>query len=535
VFLQKKQSIDFREISRMLWRRRWVILLPFVVTVAAALVGSLFMEPQYESTATLAFENPVPLTRTVQQATGVRETDNEEIRVMRKRMLASSFLESVAVQVGLTENPRIHQRVDQLARENPGHDRNDLLMRACVGTLTHMLDIRAEGSDIFYVRAVSNSPELSYRVASTVAELYVHTDRQSKLRQSEEAFKFAQEQAAIYEGKLEEKRRQLREYEQQAAVRPLSSSPVSPTTVTRVRALISDAEADQEFARTQRDAARSKVNEAGLSAYLNLDLLASPTLKALRETLYELELHLAMTMVEARDDDPAVTSAKNQIAAKNQQVLRELENLAAVAFPTLDADSRQLLVDHQYSALSFEAADRRKAALQEFVNKYASDLASVPAEEFRTSRLKEEVESANRVYQTWQEQAASTHIAKAVQSSKVGDLLVVLEPPKMPLVPFAPEKKNIFVLAAFMGIGLGIGTAVLIEYLDMSLKSVEDIEEVLALPILGTVPRMQAAVIEDIELRRRNRIRILVPATLLTVLALAIATWFLLTQNATVG
>ncbi|HET9886340.1 MAG TPA: GNVR domain-containing protein, partial [bacterium] len=196
---------------------------------------------------------------------------------------------------------------------------------------------------------------------------------------------------------------------------------------------------------------------------------------------------------------------------------------------------RQLLVDHQYSALSFEAADRRKAALQEFVNKYASDLASVPAEEFRLSRLKEEVESSNRVYQTWQEQAASTHIAKAVQSSKVGDLLVVLEPPKMPLVPFAPEKKNIFVLAAFMGIGLGIGTAVLIEYLDMSLKSVEDIEEVLALPILGTVPRMQAAVIEDMELRRRNRIRILVPATLLTVLALAIATWFLLTQNATVG
>ena len=169
MFLQKKQTIDFREISRMLWRRRWVILLPFVVTVAAALVGSLLMEPQYESTATLAFENRVPLTRTVQQATGVRETDNEEIRVMRKRMLASSFLESVAVQVGLTENPRIHQRVDQLARENPGHDRNDLLMRACVGTLTHMLDIRAEGLDIFYVRAVSNSPELSYRVASTVA------------------------------------------------------------------------------------------------------------------------------------------------------------------------------------------------------------------------------------------------------------------------------------------------------------------------------------------------------------------------------
>ena len=111
----------------------------------------------------------------------------------------------------------------------------------------------------------------------------------------------------------------------------------------------------------------------------------------------------------------------------------------------------------------------------------------------------------------------------------------MLEPPKMPLTPFAPEKKNIFVLAAFMGIGLGIGTAVLIEYLDMSLRSVNEIEEVLALPILGTVPRMQATVLADMEHRRRARMRFLVPATLLTVLALAIATWFLLTQNVAVG
>lgn len=535
MFFQSKQTIDFRELGRMLWRRRWVILIPFVVTVAAALIGSMFIEPQYESVATLAFENPVPLTRTVEQATGQRETDGEGIRVMRKRMLASSFLESVAVQVGMLENPRMHARVEQLARENPGHDRNDLLMRACVATLTRMLEIRSEGSDIFYVRAVSNSPQFSYRVASTVAELYVHTDRQSKLRQSEDAFKFAQEQAAIYEAKLEEKRRQLREYEQEAALRPLSSSPVSATTVSKVRALISQAQADQEFLRGRRDTARTRVTESGLNAYLSLDLLASPTLNALRQTLYELERHLAMTMVESNENDPAVISAKNQIASKNQQILRELENLASVAFPTLDVDARQLLVDHQYSAVALEAAERREAALQEFVNKYASDLANVPAEEFRLSRLKEEVESSNRVYQTWQEQAASTHIAKAVQSSKVGDLLVVLEPAKMPLSPFAPEKKNIFVLAAFMGIGLGIGTAILIEYLDMSLRSVDEIEEVLALPILGTVPRMQATVLADMDLRRRNRIRILVPATLLTVLALAIATWFLLTQNAAVG
>lgn len=519
----------------MLWRRRLIIVIPLVLTVAAALVGSLFMEPQYESVATLAVENPVQFTRTVQQATGTQRVDGDEIRSMRKRMLASSFLEAVAVQIGLHENPRILAQVERAGRENPGHDKADLLMRQCVGMLERMLDIRSEGSDIFYVRAVSNSPELAYKVASTVAEQYVKADQQTKLRKSEEAFSFAQEQAAIYEQKLEEKRRQLREYEEQAAVRPLSSSPVSEATIGRVRTLITGADADLEFLRGRHEAVRSRVAEAGLEAYLGLGLLSSPTLKALRETLYELERHLAMTLVESREEDVAVTSAKNQIASKNQQVLKELESVALLAFPTIASESRQVLVDHEYSKLTLDAAQRRRDALKDFMSKYAADLASVPAEEFRLSRLKEEVDGANRVYQTWQEQAAATHIAKAVQSSQVGDLLMILEPAKLPLAPFAPEKKNILLLAVFMGMILGVGTAILMEYLDMTLKSVEEIEHVLELPILGAVPRMQAAVVEDLESRRRNRLRLLVPATVLTVLALAALSWYLLVQNKSVG
>ncbi len=532
MFFQNKQTIDFREIRRMLWRRRVVIVMPLVLTVGGAVIGSLFLEPQYESVATLAYENPVQLTRTVQQAAGpVRDGDNDEIRVLRKRILASSFLESVAVQIGLHENPRILAQVERMARENPSHDRADLLMRQCVGTLTRMLDVRSEGSDIFYIRAVSNSPELAHRVASTVAGQYVKSAQQQKLQQSEEAFNFAQEQAAIYEQKLDERRRQLRVYEEQAALKPLSSTPVSEATISRVRTLITAADADIEFLRGRQQSVRSRVAEEGLESYLGLGLMDSPMLKAQRETLFDLERHLAMSMVETREEDAAVSSAKNQVSSKNQQILKEIEATAQIAFPALDADARRILVDHEYSQLTLDAAMRRKAALQEFMSKYAADLASVPAEEFRFSRLKEEVDSANRLYQMWQEQAASMQIAKAVQSSKVSDLLVLLEPAKLPLAPFAPEKRNIFVLAIFMGAALGFGTAILIEYLDMTLKSVEEIEHVLGLPILGAVPRMQAAVLADFEARRRNRLRVLVPATVVTVIALAVLSWYLLTQG----
>lgn len=532
MLFQRKQTFDFVEIRRMLWRRRMLILIPLLLTIGGGVVGSFFMEPQYEATATLAKENPVAFVRPVQQATGGgRGMDNEEIRFLRKKILSSSFLESIVVQIGLHESPRILAQTERMARELPGHDKSDLLMRQCVGVLGRMLDIRSEGTDIFYIRAVSNSPEMAYKVASTIATQYVQSDQQTKLRRSQDSEAFAQEQAAIYEKTLEEKRIQLREFEEKAALRPLNSSPVNETTISRVRALKTSAEADIEFMTGRHEAARGKIVEAGLESYLTLGMLDSATLRAFRETIFELERHLAMTLVESLEGDAQVTSAKNQIAAKNQQSLQELESAASLAFPTLDTTSRRLLVDHEYTKLVLESAKRRRDALQEFMNKYAADLASVPAQNFQMSRLKEEVESANRLYQTWQEQAASAQIAKAVQSSDVGDLLIVLEPAKLPIQPFAPNKKNIIALAVFMGLALGIGTAILMEYLDMTLKSVEEIEQILELPILGAVPRMQAAVLQDMESKRRNRIRVLVPATVLTVLALAVAGWFLLVQD----
>ena len=537
MIFEKKQTVDLREIRRMLWRRRLVIVLPLVIAMAAGVAGIILSQPQYSSTATLALETPVPLTRAVAQATGVGgRRDNDGVRILRKRIQSSSFLESVAVQIGLHESPRIVARAKRLARENPVHDEKDLLLRECVRSLNQMLDIRAEGYDIFYIRAVANSADLAYAVAHTVAEQYMQSTQRGRLRQSEEAYKFAQEQVAIYETKLEEKRQQLRDFEQRMALRGIESSPVNTANVSRVNTLIAGAETDLEFLRGRHETVRVRIDEAGLEAFLALGLMESSKLDALKRTLFELEKHLALTLIEYEESENAVQAAKNQIAVKSQQLLTELESLAALAFPSVVAEYRQLLVDYEFTLLSLDAAARRRDEMREFLGRYAQDLANMPADEFRLARLREEVASAERLYQTWIEQANSTQISKAVQSASVGNQIVLIEPAQLPIAPFAPEKNRIMALALVMGLALGVGGAVAMEYLDLTLKSVDEIELVLGVPILGAVPRMQAAVIEDHAARRRNRFRVLIPSLGFTALALvALAYWYFFLQSGGVG
>ena len=44
-------------------------------------------------------------------------------------------------------------------------------------------------------------------------------------------------------------------------------------------------------------------------------------------------------------------------------------------------------------------------------------------------------------------------------------------------------------LGAFAGITLGVGLAFFVEYLDTSVKTMDDVEKVLELPVLGIIPK----------------------------------------------
>jgi uncharacterized protein involved in exopolysaccharide biosynthesis len=298
---------------------------------------------------------------------------------------------------------------------------------------------------------------------------------------------------------------------------------VSKGNLTRVHTLVAATEADIDFQRGRHEAVVQRIRDAGLDAYLGLGLIDSPKLGALKETLYELERNLALSQVESPEGSASVVAGTNQIAVKSQQLLSELESLASSELPSLVAESRRLLVDHEFTRVSVQAAEARRAELRAFLDRYANDLASVPAKEFRLERLQEEVQSRQRLYQTWLEQANATQIAKALQSDEVGERMVILEPAVLPLQPFAPNRTRILLVALAMCVALGIGAAVLTEYFDLTLKSVEEIEAVLGAPILGAVPRMQAAVVDNLEMRRRRRVWVFASGSILLLAAAAAA------------
>lgn len=64
----------------------------------------------------------------------------------------------------------------------------------------------------------------------------------------------------------------------------------------------------------------------------------------------------------------------------------------------------------------------------------------------------------------------------------------IIQAPQLPENPVSPNKKLNILIAFVLGLMVGVGVVLLLEYLDNTFKSREELEKALDLPIIGTIP-----------------------------------------------
>ncbi len=85
--------------------------------------------------------------------------------------------------------------------------------------------------------------------------------------------------------------------------------------------------------------------------------------------------------------------------------------------------------------------------------------------------------------------AASVFVKRVPALTKLNNLTVV-DTAITPIAPVKPKKSLTLAVAAMLGLMLGLGAAFLLEYMDNTFKSKDDIESILDLPVLGLIPKI---------------------------------------------
>lgn len=222
-----------------------------------------------------------------------------------------------------------------------------------------------------------------------------------------------------------------------------------------------------QLANTYAELARREPIANATMAALGLDKLPD----------YEVGVIYASTMVEitVTDTNPARASA----------VANELANQLILQSPTSSErtdQQRQAFVDQQLDEMQAQIL----TVSQEITQKQADIQQMSSAAQIEEARVDlAALETKLSLLQS--------NYATLLANSQEGaiNILTLVEPATVPSRPIGPNKLLILGLVGVIGVVISAGAAHLLEFLDKSLKTPEDISRALGLPVIGYVKEME--------------------------------------------
>jgi capsular exopolysaccharide synthesis family protein len=164
---------------------------------------------------------------------------------------------------------------------------------------------------------------------------------------------------------------------------------------------------------------------------------------------------------------PTVLAAADQIKTMKHQLDEGVVNLRATLQAQLDMATDRLKNVEVMKDDSREEAIKRGLDAQDYVD-------------------------AKRDFETDQQLLQSMklkQIGKNITDKMTDESIVVHEEPQISQSPVSPNVTLNLVLGAVVGLIFGVGIAFFLEYLDTSVKSLEDVERYLQVPVLAVIPK----------------------------------------------
>jgi uncharacterized protein involved in exopolysaccharide biosynthesis len=494
------------EYWRILWRKKYFVLIPVVVASLITVVGVRFLKPVYKSSALIRMEDQTYLTEEVAQFLSMQERrqayDEETLARIRAEIQSTGFIDQVIGHLGLAENPRSIAQAQLLQQtQYPDISVDELLQRRLKDILTSKIKVELVGPGIFEIACHDYSPQTCYLLANAITTLFIDSQRDKQMRGLSEAGEFSDEQVEIYKTRLEASELELQSVQDRITRLALQGNPVGEASkeyqeefggesnlryaeALQEQLAIRAAELENIIDRTRRrliETLGALPTSAALSQDSELVKLKS-SLIAHRQTTTRLDLGARGVTTKDLEDNAAT------IKANEDAIERLLTQLVDREFSAVDRDYRPLVVEYYLQGAILASQRAKLDRLESYIVSYKGTVDLAPRLDAERAQLAEQVKTDRELYNSFLRAKTSTQIGQAIQNTNLGVTVDVLEPAARPLAPVRPKKRQIVLLGIILGACLGIGGLLASEYTDTSFDSIEQIESRLGLRVLGTVP-----------------------------------------------
>ncbi|WP_230782339.1 GumC family protein [Sphingomonas sp. Leaf37] len=462
------------------YRWRYAIIGIVVGCLLIGTIVTLLMTPKYTAVATVEVSrdsNKVSNFEGVERETSV--ADQEFYQTQYGLLEARSLAERVANQLRLVDDPKFFERFDiaddtpaftLVNNRYPASGRVERQRVASEFLLKHLTIDPTRLSRLVNIEFTSPDGAFSALVVNTWADSFIQTNLERRVQATSYGRNLLQGQLGQAKQKLDESQRQLVDYATSQQIINLPAQSSNGTT-TSERSIVADNLAALNTALTQATAdriqAEARYAQAGRSG-ASTEALRNQAINTLRQRRAELAADYQRLMVQFEPEYPAAKAIKSQLDQLDRSLTREESRITS----SQQADYR-------------EAQDRERA-LQAKVESLKTSYLDLRRRSIQYNIYQQEVDTNRALYDGLLQRFKEIGVAGGVGVNNIS----IVDPADVPQKPSSPRLLINLAIALLAGLGLGALTAFALEQIDEAISDPSELERLLGLPLLGSVPKV---------------------------------------------
>ena len=320
---------------------------------------------------------------------------------------------------------------------------------------TRLIDIKYSHPD----------PLVAAKVVNAISETYVLSNLEKRTETNSTTGTFLQKRIAELQQQIRTEEERLVNYARNNQI--ISLDPDQNTVVERLGALnrqLLEAENERKTAEAAYNAARTPGASEALA-----DSETKQT-SELESKLNELKQKRVALLIDATEEAPEVKEVDQQIAEITKQLKDQRSRKGSTLLTNLETRYRQTLAREQALRKSFEQQRGETLTQNEAAINYRI--------------IQQGIETNKTLLNSLLQGAKENEVVVAGKPNNISIVDYALAPES----PIGPNRSRTVLVAFLLSIGLAVGFALFLEYMDDTVRSTEEVERLLHLPALAIIP-----------------------------------------------
>ena len=475
-----KNGVNLKYLKGAFLRRFWYVVLPFFA-VSIATVGYCIKAPRVYKADILILVEPQKAPREYVKSTVMVDL-GDRLTTITQQIESLTRLEKIIKEYDLYPDIRAAKS-----------------MTDAVEVFRKMIEInvrrssRSSGTGSFEIAYMSDDPVKARDVTNAIANLFIEDNVKPRESQTADTTAFPDGELERMKEVLSQKEEQVRQFKEKYFELMPEQMENNIRTLAQLQQQVDSLSATIQQTEKRKVLLQNQLNKleaARADARKAVDRHGELGGDEAPPTLEELRLQLKRLKSRYSDKHPDVIRLAATIAKRE----KEQEGAPALQPPTSEAQ-RLMLVQREDFLSQLKLIDKQLATLAKKKKKTSSQIAEYrqriengPKIEKMFVDLRQDYKEASENYQSLLEKRLQAQLPENIERARQGEQFRILAPATQPEKPIKPNPGRILAVGFMTALACGLGLALFREYLDPAFWSSKELESLLGLPVLVSIP-----------------------------------------------